>query len=320
MMFTEELFKRALLDPAREGANHLYAVAGYASPALAELHFESIPDNVSVNLLIGMAGSEGLLRASHVGFQKLAGELFKNRFSCRYLIDRPPVHSKVYAWYNDEQPGIGFAGSPNYTQAGFLSMQEVLASIEPHEGKGYYESLLRRSIDCLDPNVKGLIKLHNTRRSGRRPKITEPDTVLADGTEVPDALTVTISFLSGGSLPQRSGLNWGQRPELGREPNQAYIRVPASIAKVGFFPARRERFKIITDDNFEFTASVAQAKGKAIHTPNNNSEFGRYFRKRLGVNLGDPVELEDLERYGRSDVTFTRVAEGLYYMDFSKKD
>lgn len=316
-MITEDLFNRALLNPPADGADCLYAVAGYASPALAELHFESIPKNVIVCLLIGMACSDGLLRASQIGFQKLAGDLLGDRFSCRYLIEPPPVHSKVYAWFNHGQPGIGFAGSPNYTQAGFLNMQEILAPIDSRIGRDYYESLLPRSIDCLDSDVEDSISLYDTRRSGRRTRITEPDTVLAGAIEVPDALTVAISFLSRGRLPQRSGLNWGQRPEERREPNQAYIRVPAPIVRSGFFPSRRERFRIITDDNVEFIATVAQAGAKAIHTPNDNSEFGRYFRRRLGVTHGAPVLLRDLERYGRSDVTFTKVAEGLYYMDFS---
>ena len=37
-------------------------------------------------------------------------------------------------------------------------------------------------------------------------------------------------------VPYRSGLNWGQRP--GRNPNQAYLKVPSIEQQSGFFPKK----------------------------------------------------------------------------------
>ncbi len=61
----------------------------------------------------------------------------------------------------------------------------------------------------------------------------------------------------------------------------------------------------------------AQDNGKAIHTPHNNSIIGEYFRKRLGVPLGDPVKMEHLLQYGRTDIDFYKIDDENYYMDFS---
>jgi hypothetical protein len=62
---------------------------------------------------------------------------------------------------------------------------------------------------------------------------------------------------------------------------------------------------------------VAQAGNKAIETPENNSDLGKYFRIRTGVKLGEFIKKEDLEDYGRTDVEITRIDDDLYMMDFS---
>lgn len=60
-----------------------------------------------------------------------------------------------------------------------------------------------------------------------------------------------------------------------------------------------------------------QAYDKAITTPSNNSLLGEYFRNRLGVPNGAPVTKNDLLQYGRTDVTFYKIDDEQFYMDFS---
>lgn len=124
-----------------------------------------------------------------------------------------------------------------------------------------------------------------------------------------------------GLVHRRSGLNWGQRPEEAREPNQAYIPVPIEIARSGFFPPSGVPFKVLTTDQKQFIMTVAQDNDKALETPQNNSLIGRYFRRRLGVPSGDPVFVEDLNEFGSRFVAFYRVddheEEWNYVMDYS---
>ena len=117
-------------------------------------------------------------------------------------------------------------------------------------------------------------------------------------------------------VANRSGLNWGQRPK--RNPNQAYLPVPSDVQKSGFFPPKGVTFVIECDDGAMFKCVIAQASGKAIETPEDNSLLGRYFRGRLGVDLGDPVALWHLTEYGRTAVEITRIGDLEYYLDFSK--
>jgi hypothetical protein len=45
--------------------------------------------------------------------------------------------------------------------------------------------------------------------------------------------------------------------------------------------------------------------------------MGEYFRKRLGVPLGEPLKMEHLLKYGRTDIDFYKIDDENYYMDFS---
>lgn len=47
------------------------------------------------------------------------------------------------------------------------------------------------------------------------------------------------------------------------------------------------------------------------------SEMGIYFRRRIGVPLGQPVRRHHLLHYGRTDVGVTKIGEGVYRFDFS---
>ena len=125
-------------------------------------------------------------------------------------------------------------------------------------------------------------------------------------------LTATIK----GSLvvPKTSGLNWGQRP--GREQNQAYLAIPAYIQRSNFFPEPGKNFLIECDDGEVFKCVRAQANGKAIETPGNNSLLGIYFRRRLGVMPGYMVNIDNLINYGRSSVDVSYMNDCKFFLNF----
>jgi hypothetical protein len=118
-----------------------------------------------------------------------------------------------------------------------------------------------------------------------------------------------------GRIHTTGGLNWGQRH--GRDPNQAYIPVPAEVARSGFFPPPKQHFTVLTDDDRTLICVRAQANGKAIETPANNSLLGEYFRARLGLPAGVFIQKADLLRYGRTDVEFLKLDEDTFFLDFS---
>lgn len=316
----DTLFERALLRPFREsGANLLYAVSGFASPAMASYHLEALKkiggEGVHIKLIVGMGVRNGISKTERDGFLRLAKE--NPNIDTRYVVNNSPVHSKMYAWYRDTNPIEGFSGSANYTQMAFIGKQrEILSSISAEDGKRYFDEVLPDSVDLEDYRVENLLVL------------PQPPTERTFERGAPSSSThvdkVTISFLDrSGRLPLgASGLNWGQRD--GREPNQAYIKIPVDIIRKRFFPEKTLHFLVLTDDGKELICHTAQNSsvdptlGKAIHTPQNNSFLGLYFRNRLGLANGQKVTIHDLLRYGRTDVTFSKIDDETYYMDFSR--
>lgn len=324
-MITTDLFNEVLIKPVTLGADKLCIVSGYATSAMAFRHMETVRElgrAVEVNLIVGMSSLDGISLTNHKGFQKLVTEDFAGRFQCAYIHRPPSVHSKAYIWLKDNQPFRAFAGSANYTQAGFGVQREILVPCDPDAGYEYYDSLTPETIYCEHNDAELLVQIYNDKEILRRKEAaaaSEEGEIQQTVSGMENLNTLArrcVSFLANdGTLPQTSGLNWGQR--VGREPNQAYIKLPSSVYNTDFFPPIASHFTVLTDDNKVMICARAQQHGKAIHTPHNNSEIGIYFRHRLSVPLGDAVQRNDLDNYGRADVCFYKIDDETYFMDFS---
>ncbi len=327
-LITSDIYNKILMDPLNEGANKLYIVSGFASSAMAFHHSEqvkqTIKNNINIELIIGMTVSEGISLSNHRAFKQLATQDLTSFFKCSYLYTGKQVHSKVYTWFNNDTPVIAYCGSANYSQQAFLFQQrESFVQCDPNNAKEYFGSLIDETILCDHPDVEDSIIIYHDRAYTRRPVppetiTTTPNIPMSQPSQ--DLPSVTVSFLANdGSLPERSGLNWGQRPEYRRNPNQAYIRLASDIYKSDFFPPKTVHFTVLTDDSKVLICTRAQEQyGKAIETPHNNSLIGEYFRHRLGVPNGAFVTKEHLMQYGRHTVTFFKIDTETYYMDFSR--
>jgi HKD family nuclease len=333
-MITSNLFEEVLIKPVNEGADKLLIVSGYATSAMAFHHLEQIKSqdkNIEIQLIVGMAIQDGLSLTNHRGFQQLVEEDFLGQFICSYIFSRPAVHSKVFVWLKKNKPIFAYTGSANYTQNAFIRKQkEVLAECNPEIALDYFQEQAKNSIYCTHIDAENLVQIFSDKQIRQKtsvnidatPEQKEQMQIVAGIGNLNELESVCISLLASrgpfnGQLAPRSGLNWGQRPEYKREPNQAYIRVPKTVADLKFFPERGVNFTILTDDNKILTAVIEQDNAKAITTPQNNSLIGIYFRNRLDSALDELVPTEKLISYGRTDVCFYKVDDETYYMDFS---
>lgn len=318
-LLTTDLFDQILLSPAQNGATEIFIVSGYASSAMVFHHAQKlIGHNVKINLIIGMTPRDGLSRTNHRGFQSLMENDLDGIFSCSYLINRSPVHSKVYSWVQNNEPVIAYTGSANYSQQAFMTVQqgEATTQCNPEQAYEYYQSLINDSIYCTHQDAEFVIDLYRD----YRPINTTEDQIIEPGyddmSSVQGLEQQIISFINrDGEISQRSALNWGHR--LTRARNEAYIPVKAAIDRSNFFPAIAQHFTVCTDDGKILICTRAQENGKAITTPHNNSLLGEYFRFRLNLPSGELITMEHLEGYGRTDVTFYKIDEENYFMDFS---
>ena len=309
-MITDNLYKQILIDPASSGNDELFIVSGYSSATFLSRHLNEIMQinpEIRLNLLIGMHQK----RNDHSAYLNIKN-LYPNCFYGYYYSGRPGVHSKTYSWVKDGVPNIGFSGSANYSQYGFFNtmQQNQMVEDDPSLIKNYFETLREDSL-----NIEDYIPTEDD----------SPDMVNVEGSLAPGTIewikyneSVRISLLSkNGELPGRSGLNWGQRPELGRNPNQAYLSIRSEARKEGFLPEKSFTFTLLTDDNKTLDCVVAQDGRKAIHTTNDNSELGKYFRDRLNIQSGSLVVKDDLIKYGRTDFLLRKLDDETFYLDFS---
>ena len=308
-MITDELFRKVLMEPVcSSGANKLLAVSGYATASMADKHLKILSDlgsKAEINLIVGMPRKDGIEKVQHNAFQKLSEQgSYGNTVSCDYIVRGNPVHAKTYLWLKDEMPIVAFSGSANYTNTGFGKTQiEAMSEVDPVKAHDLYKVCLRNSESCDAIDIETMIAVTETRSFNDSPQIE------------PDGEFVTLSLLlRNGETPERSGLNWGQRD--GRNRNQAYIPVPVSVQRTDFFPERGEQFTVLTDDGDSFIFVRVQENGKALHTTEDNSQLGEYIRSRIGVKSGEYVTRQHLSQYGRTDVTFTKIEEETYLMDF----
>ncbi len=309
-MILTNLYDDVLLTPIQSRNSELFAVSGYASATFANKHLNDNSD-FNLNLIIGMPGK----RSDHLGFIRLY-DIYGSRFNGYYLNTNPPVHCKTYAWFEDEQPLLGFAGSANYSQTGFTStlQQNQISHEDPQVIKNLYDLLLPNCVSIPDYEFDGVSSIVSPKA-----KSTFEGSITPGGLiwEIPD-VRVRISFLAlNGTLPARSGLNWGQRPEQNREPNQAYLSLRKDARQEGFLPPLGETFTLLTDDSNSFDCVVAQQGRKAIHSTLNNSEIGLYIRQRIGVEPGEFIDISDLENYGRTDYTIEKINDETFLLDLS---
>jgi hypothetical protein len=291
-----------------------------ASGHLADLHEKKLHAHVS--LLVGMCPSDGLSLSNHNGFQSIINSQvvdFKNRFSCSYIYNAPPIHSKLYIWYKERQLYKAFIGSANYTQNAFYHQRELLAEIYDKDIPDYVRLIEKDSVFCYLSEAETWITIHNDANYYRRHIHEDGQTNTADTNAAIKYILVPLYSKKTGEVQNTAGLNWGHRKNNpNRNRNEAYIQLPPDVYKSDFFPDKPQHFTVITDDSKTLVCCRAEKgkEGHAIHTPHSNALLGEYFRNRLGLANGAFVTRQDLKRYGREDVAFYKIGDE-YYMDFS---
>jgi hypothetical protein len=321
-LITENLFEKVLLEPAERGAKELFILSGYASAAMVTKHFEVVSKVLSIDLAIdlhiGMSGRDGLSRNTLLGLQSIPRQIGSRSFNCTLNVRGKSNHSKIYVWCDDNGPKEAFLGSSNYTQLGFgisataSSHKEVCMAMDPIAGFEYIMTSSRGGISYKSPDIGDFIDLVDDQLN---PKIAiEEPPVSVNSYPFVDLSLVMTRPPAIGEVHRKSGLNWGQRE--GRNPDQAYIPVPSTIAKSKFFPEKGEHFQVITDDGEAFICTIAQDNDKAIETPHDNSILGKYFRKRLNLASGAFIEKVHLQAFGSNSVRIYKDSDDCYRLSF----
>lgn len=314
----KNLAKEILFDPLEKSVDKLCIISGYATPNMASWFMKNLSGKINrgidLELIVGMIPYDGLSVAVHEGFKELMTEKLPeeiHKFQCSYVCENVPVHTKLYIWLKNNMPVLAFTGSANFTQTAFgRGRREYMVPCDAKDAYEYYLNIEKDTIFCNHFEVEDYVVLRPTH------PILDIENHPQTNLEGAGVGTVTLSLLSKtGETGTKSGLNWGQRNN--RNKNEAYIPLPAPIARTGFFPLEKRHFTVITDDGHQLILRVEQENNKAITTPLSNAQLGEYFRNRLGKANGEYIWRKDLESYGRTNVTFYKLDEEQFYMDFS---
>ncbi len=224
------------------------------------------------------------------------------KFKCRHVHTGKYVHARVYSWNREEFPQIAFAGSANYSMMGFGDSQiEVVNQCDTDLANDFYNQTSREAILCTHDSILEIVDF--------REEI---------GTKhLMEKSPVELSLLDSRTQKthKKAGLNWGHRSS--RNPDQAYTHIPSSVYKTDFFPPIKKPFLMQNDDGEEYLLVRAQENGKALQTTHDNSLPGLYFRSRIGVSSGLFADRQDLENYGRTTVSISKINDQEYFLDFS---
>jgi hypothetical protein len=313
-----------LIAPAREGCNELRILSGYASASFALYHLlelkEQLKLDVGVQLNIGMAGESGIALSEHQALRAAVEALGGGWLTVRYSPSGRSDHTKAYAWSDSNVPSRAWIGSSNYSQSGFGMVgtrRETLVSTDPYATTELIERATDGFVSIDDPFVFDKVSIYELLSQEVRERVAAASTspTIRPPQGAPSVrLPLVQRTRNPGEVHESGGLNWGNRP--GRNSSQAYIPVPAEVARSGFFPPRSFPFIAHTSEGDVLFFTIAQDGDKALHSVPDNAAVGLWFRRRLGVAAGAFVTTESLERYGAKHVTFSRLDDGNYFMDF----
>ena len=309
-----DIMRAILFDPVYSGSNKLCILSAYASPSMAswllKTYEEMTIEGVSIELIITSTAEESISQMNHNGFMTLHKENRsekQNTFSCSYMHQPERITDNLYIWLREETPVRAFVCSYDFTQTSFLRSRNGAASLcSEVDAYRMFENASKNSTYCDFSEIEDYVIIG----ASDLPKSSDltPDD--------PNYVSLPLIVQKTGEPGTKSGLNWGQRNK--RNPNEAYIPLPRKIAKSGFFPLEKQHFLVVTDDHHTLLLRVEQQNDKAITTPASNALLGEYFRNRLGLPNGAYVHTSDLDTYGRRDVSFYKIDEDQYYMDFHR--
>lgn len=320
MLYTEDLEELIFHRHQIHESDELIVLSGYLGPSpVARL--EQLPFNSTV--IYGMYGSEGIKPTLHNSLISIHNSVD----NLNIFYSQLPVHSKCYAWRRRGEIIHALVGSANFSTNGLSTpFREVLAETTYDTFRplnAYIQRVLNNSISCLEVGTERVIE------------------------SIINLEFCSMSLLdNSGEVQRASGLNWGfmknglPSPKRGINDACVPIRVDHINNYPNLFPpklqtrdfldlrGRRQRdneaIEIIWDDGITMEGLLEGSQPvndiiypKQISSFPIKSELGVYVRNRIGVPLGQPVRRHHLERYGRTDITVSLLAEGVYKFDFS---
>lgn len=267
----------------------------------------------------------------------------ENNPKLNIMFSKEEIHAKAYVWKKGNKVLSALIGSANFSSNGLRNdYREILADVSRDTFKAlidYFEYIKSNSIE--QPSIKESVGQEDIEFTGNE-KI--------DKENLKYTCKLPLYSLRNNQVHEKGGLNWGFSSGHVAE-GDGYIALPKEIIKnnLNLFKPFDQNYQskggkkrnsdpveIIWDDGYIMPASFEGAQNidgltypkqitsYSAKTPRLNGKriskksiLGRYLRNRIGVPVDYLITMDDLNNYGRTDITLSLIEEGIYYADFS---
>ena len=300
--------------------DELIIISGYLGP-VPVVQLSTLPFNVKV--YYGMYGESGIGTGLHNSL--LHTQTTFPNIDIAYATSG--VHSKCYIWKYQGEIIQALIGSANFSANGLTTPnREVLTIVSP---QAYNDlEIYAAYVNNISNNCSHIVL-----------GVQQAQAPMINAQNNPNICNMTL--LNGsGIVPLASGINWGQG-QGHVTPNDAYIAVrkdyirsypflfpPKQNSPISNAQGRPQRhndiIEIIWDDGTVMEGLLEGNQDenglifpKQISTSPKKNILGAYLRQRLGVASGTLVTYQDLQNYGRFDISVSLQGAGVYNFDFS---
>ncbi len=297
-----------------------------------EKQFNIIAKNGGVSkLLLGMAFYEGLGQKKLDAVTKLNNQLLKfNNGSGVYVTNGRRYHGKVYHFYDEANSSI-YVGSSNFSLSGTVGNIECTIPVTIDSIK---KSLINFLNDLYSPSYSLTIDRAEITVPGKKKILSESIEDYWGELKKYNPKTINIEVLPKLEFPlervvekEKSNLNvyFGK----GRENKKTGKIIPRPWYEIELIANRdlnmhpnypKGDFLAYTDDGLIIPMRTQGDYFKNIRSKESLQIFGIWLKSKLEQNGAlkkyEPVTLDTLEEYGNNKLTFYKIEDGKYYMEF----
>lgn len=303
----------------------LKILSGYASAEFLERVVNQF-SHLDITLYIGMA-KQGITIKDHTKFKKICKD--NNLVKIYYQIYEPNNHMKIYQFENGNQI-LGYIGSANFSENGFLKQREILTSSNTNL-QDIFDQQLMVSLDCMDKNITDYITLtaaENLEKGEDKADVVRQNLNVpyVTGTKSSSNFIKNKSFLRAKIdlamyekfdllivQSQTHNPHWETSTINARFNNRTpYVRQNNTWIFQNVFPVNKE-FEIY----FEEKCITAYLGGEfGAHLYFKYFDLYEYLNSELLLDVERPICYEELVENGLSRLYFTRINEDTYLMSF----
>lgn len=332
-MYQNKLFDEIIVSNSYLAAE-LNVITGYSSPTFIKKVIQLFPD-LTINIYIGMA-SEGISYTDHeryVSIQKTS----KVRVFYQKNDVMPATHIKLlYFKYKNLNDKI-FVGSANFSENGFEKNREIMIQSLDIIPESYFDWQKKHSIICDSEQIDHFVNFFHENQTFVHTTLEKPEQILEpfqnnqqsySGIQLSKINRNNLDFINHSYLwrqyekietplvlPRENDVHFDiTGVNAWVEGNKPYIKEGSLYRFRGFFP-NEITFNVYTDDGYCFEAILKGRFGRELHFL--DVDISDYFKLRLGKLKKEIISIDDLSSYGRAKLTFYKVKENKFILDFS---